>query len=339
MKAIFLTRFGPADKAFELRDIPVPEPGELQVRVRVQGFGINFADVMARKGLYQDCPPLPTVLGYDVCGIVDAVGKNVHHLAPGDRIAAMTRFGGYAEYALTDARACLKIGEELNVAEATALATQFCTAYFCAGEMVNLHEGDKVLIHAAAGGVGTALVQYCLHKGCEVFATAGAPEKIELLRAGGVHHPIQYTTQAFDAVIREKTGGKGVDVIFDSVGAAYFRKGIKVLASGGRMVGFGAAGMSNSRNIFAQIKGAIGFGFYHPALFLMKSKSLIGVNMLRIADDKPDLLQHCFQQVGRLYEQKIFRPVTGKIFPAEQIADAHNFLESRRSIGKTAVIF
>lgn len=339
MKAIFLVRFGAADRAFELREVPVPEPGELQVRVRVQGFGLNFADVMARKGLYQDCPPLPTVLGYDVCGVVDAVGKNVHHLAPGDRVTAMTRFGAYAEYALTDARACLKIGEALGVAEATALATQFCTAYYCAGEMVNLREGDKVLIHAAAGGVGTALVQYCLHKGCEIFATAGSAEKTALLRANGVHHPIQYTQEAFDTVIREKTGGKGVDVIFDSVGASYFRKGIKVLASGGRMVGFGAAGMSGSRNIFAQIKGALGFGFYHPALFLMRSKSLIGVNMLRIADDKPDLLQHCFAQVGRLYEQKVFRPAAGRIFPAGEIAAAHTFLESRQSTGKTAVTF
>lgn len=339
MKAIFLTRFGNADRAFELRETPTPVAGDGQVLVRVQGFGLNFADVMARRGVYQDCPPLPAVLGYDVCGIIEAVGAGVSKLQPGDRVTAMTRFGAYAAYAVAEARACLKIGDHLNTAEATALATQCCTAYFCAAEMVNLHAGDKVLVHAGAGGVGSALVQYCLYKGCEIFATAGSPEKIALLKANGVHHPIQYTTEAFDQVIRKQTNGKGVDVIFDSVGARYFRKGIGILASGGRMVGFGAADMSGSRNIFAQIKGALGFGFYHPALFLMKSRSLIGVNMLRIADDKPEMMQRCFEQVGRLYEEKVFRPVTGRIFKADDIAAAHAFLESRKSVGKIAVEF
>lgn len=339
MKAIFLTRFGTAGQAFELRETAIPVPGPRQVLIKVQGFGLNFADVMARKGLYQDCPPRPAILGYDVCGIVEAVGEGVAKVAPGDRVAAMTRFGGYAEYALSDVRACMKIGPELNTAEATALATQYCTAYFCAAEMVNLHEGDKVLIHAGAGGVGTALIQYCRYKGCEIFATAGSEAKVALLRQYGVQHPIQYTKQAFDKVIREKTQGKGVDVIFDSVGARYFRKGIRSLASGGRMVGFGAADMSGSRNIFSQIKGALGFGFYHPAQFLMSARSLIGVNMLRIADDKPEMMERCFTAVGALYREGVFRPVTGKIFPYTRIADAHAFLESRQSVGKIAIEF
>ena len=149
--------------------------------------------------------------------------------------------------------------------------------------------------------------------------------------------PIAYREVDFAKIIAEKTNGRGIDVIFDSVGAKYFRKGIKALASGGRMVGFGAADMSGSRNIFAQLKGAIGFGIYHPALFLMKSKSIIGVNMLRIADDKPEVMQRCFKNVYKLYQEGVFRPHEGKVFAASEIAAAHEFLESRKSIGKVAV--
>lgn len=337
MKAIYVVKHGAAKEAFAIREIEKPIPAANQVLVKVQGFGLNFADVMARKGMYRDAPPMPSLLGYDVCGTIDTVGKEVTHLKAGDRVAGLTRFGGYAEYAALDSRACVKIDENMNTAEATALATQYCTAWYSAAEMVNLYAGDKVLIHAAAGGVGTALVQYCVHKGCEIFATAGSESKLELLRKAGVQHPINYTTEQFDEVIREKTNGQGVDVIFDSVGAGYFKKGVKSLAAGGRIVGFGAADMSGSKNIFAQIKGGLAFGIYHPAQFLMSSKALIGVNMLRIADNKPQVLQRCFENVIRLYREGVFRPVTGKIFSVTQIAEAHEYLESRKSVGKISV--
>lgn len=337
MKAIFLTKTGVAKNAFEQRETPIPEPKAGEVLVKVQGFGLNFADVMARKGQYQDAPPLPSILGYDVCGFIESVGADVKHLSKGNRVAGMTRFGGYAEYAVLDARACVKINDSMNSAEATALATQYCTAYYSAAEVVNLHKGDKVLIHAAAGGVGTALVQYCKHKGCEIFGTAGSEAKLKLLKENGVHHPINYTTEQFDEQILKLTDGKGVDVIFDSIGASYFKKGIKVLAAGGRIVGFGAADMSDAGNIFVTLKRGLGFGIYHPAEFLMSSKALIGVNMLRIADNKPEVLQRCFENVIRLYNEKVFQPVTGKIFKVSEIADAHEYLEMRKSIGKIAV--
>lgn len=337
MKAIYLVKNGSAKEAFAVRETEIPTPASDQVLVKVQGFGLNFADIMARKGMYRDAPPMPSILGYDVCGTIEAVGKEVTHLKIGDRVAGMTRFGGYAEYAVLDSRACVKIDENISTAEATALATQYCTAWYSAAEMVNLYAGDKVLIHAAAGGVGTALVQYCVHKGCEIFATAGSESKLELLRKAGVQHPINYTTEQFDEVIREKTNRQGVDVIFDSVGAGYFKKGVKSLAAGGRIVGFGAADMSGSKNIFAQIKGGLAFGIYHPAQFLMSSKALIGVNMLRIADNKPQVLQRCFENVIRLYREGVFRPVTGKIFSVTQIAEAHEYLESRKSVGKISV--
>jgi len=336
MKGIYIVKHGNADEAFEVRETakPVPKPGE--VLVKVEGFGLNFADVMARKGMYQDAPPIPSLIGYDVVGRVERVGSNVKHLLEGDRVTALTRFGGYAEYALTDARAAAKISDHISIPEATALTTQYCTAYYCAAEMVNLFEGDRVLIHSAAGGVGSALLQYAKYKKCEIFATTGSPSKVEMLKQMGAQHVIDTSKIEFEDYLEETTKGDGIDVIFDAVGADYIRKGIGALASGGRIVCYGAAQMSDSTNIFSKIAKGLQFGIYHPAQFMMNSKSLIGVNMLKIADNKPEVLKRCLENVVRLVEEGVFKPQEGKVFKASDIAEAHKFLESRKSTGKVA---
>ena len=166
MKAAVLVKNGAASTAFEMQEVPKPiaKPGE--VLIKVAAFGLNFADVMARKGLYKEAPPLPCILGYDVAGIIDAVGEGVLTLKIGDRVTAMTRFGGYAEYAVTNARAVAIIPDYLPLTTATALATQYCTAVYAAAELVNLYPGDKVLVQSGAGGVGSALIQYAQYKQC-----------------------------------------------------------------------------------------------------------------------------------------------------------------------------
>ena len=158
MRAMYLVRTGDAAQAFELREAPTPEPGTGQVRVAVEGFGLNYADVSARQGLYQDAPPMPSVIGYEVVGRIDAVGADVQDLNVGQRVTALTRFGGYATHALTDARAVAPIAEDMDVGMAAALPTQGCTAYYMAEEMVRLHPGDHVLVHAAAGTSAAQLV-------------------------------------------------------------------------------------------------------------------------------------------------------------------------------------
>lgn len=336
MRAIYLVKHGGADEAFEIRETPMPVPKPGEVLIKTEGFGLNFADVMARKGMYKEAPALPGLIGYDVCGTVERVGSSVTNLAEGDRVTALTRFGGYAEYALTDARAVAKIPANINVAEATALTTQYCTAYYCAAEMVNLFAGDKVLIHSAAGGVGTALMQYAKYKRCEIFATTGSGSKVELLNQLGANHVIDTSKEEFDAYIDEQTNGDGVDVIFDAVGADFIRRGIRILAPGGRIICYGAAQMSDSANVLFQLTKAIQFGIYHPAQFMMNSKSLIGVNMLRIADGKPNIIRRCLENVVRLVDEGVFKPQGGKIFKAEDIAEAHKYLEQRKSTGKVA---
>jgi len=339
MKAIYIVKHGSADNSFEFRDVPKPEPRAGEVLVKVEGFGLNFADIMARKGMYKDAPPLPSLIGYDVCGTVEQTGTGVTNFTKGQRVTAMTRFGGYAQYAITDARAATLIPDNLSAVEATALTTQYCTAYYCAAEMVNLFAGNKVLIHSAAGGVGTGLMQYAKYKGCEIFATTGSSSKVELIKQLGADHVIDTSKVAFDDYINKATNGGGVDAIFDAVGADFIRRGIKILAPGGRIVCYGAAQMSDSGNVFFQLNKAIQFGIYHPAIFMMSSKSLIGVNMLKIADGKPLVIKRCLENVVRLIEEGVFKPLGGKTFKATEIVEAHKFLESRKSSGKVVCIW
>ena len=336
MKAILLIKTGNAATAFEIREVEKPSPQDGEVLIKVKAFGLNFADVMARNGMYKEAPPLPAILGYDVAGIVEAIGNHVLNVKVGDRVTAMTRFGGYAAYAVTKASAVTVIPDSIDFAAATALTTQYCTAYYAAAEMMNLHAGDKVLIQSGAGGVGTALIQYAKYKQCEIFATAGSEAKLNYLYSIGVHHPINYVTQDFEKEINLLTTGKGVDAIFDAVGGLSVKKGFRLLAPGGRIACYGAASMSG-KNLLGKLKSALQFGFYHPVMMISPSKSMIGINMLRIADNKSDILQRCLEAVILLAEKGIFAPMVSKVFHAEEIAKAHDYLGNRDSMGKVVL--
>jgi NADPH2:quinone reductase len=157
-----------------------------------------------------------------------------------------------------------------------------------------------------------------------------------MLRDAGVHHPINYVKDDFEAVIKQTTGGGGVDVIWDAVGGSNVKKGFRSLASGGRIVCYGASGITD-QNIFGKINTLLGFGIYHPLQFMNTSKALIGVNMLRIADNKPLVLKRCLDNVIKLYEAGTFQPQVGKVFPVSQIGEAHAYLEGRKSTGKITV--
>ncbi|MGD1845900.1 MAG: zinc-binding alcohol dehydrogenase family protein [Salibacteraceae bacterium] len=339
MKAQVLVQNGSADQAFELQDRPTPEPGPGQVRIKVECFGLNFADVMARQGLYRDAPPLPSVLGYEVVGTLDQLGEGVVGIAEGQRVVAFTRFGGYAEYALTDSRDIAPVSEAMDGAQATALATQYGTAYFCACEMTRLFPGDKVLVQAAAGGVGTALVQLAKHAGCEVYGTAGGPEKVDYLRKIGVDHPIDYQKQDFYELIAQMHTQPALDVVFDSIGGTTYSKGLKLLNAGGRMVSFGAAKRSGNGGFLSTLKLMWCCGIVLPVQLIMHSRAAIGVNMLRIADKKPEVLQRVMQAVVDLYNEGVLEPQVGGKFPVEELANAHHLLETRKTTGKVAIFW
>lgn len=339
MRAVVLTKFGTPEEAFSIQERPMPEPQAHEIRVKVEAFGLNFADVMARQGLYQDCPPLPTVLGYEVVGTVDAKGADVQGFELGQRVVSLTRFGAYAEYAVADARAAAVIPEDMDYAEATALATQYGTAYFCAEYVTRLHQGEHVLIQAAAGGVGTALVQLAKRRGCIVYGTAGSDEKIEYLRSLGVDYPINYRKEEFDDFVKKQSGEEALDVVFDSLGGNAVKRARKLLKKGtGRIICYGAASRSGKgKGILGDLKLVAGFGILPLVELLLKSQGVIGVNMLRVADNRPEALQHCMQAVVDLVTAGELKPTVGGRYTIDQLNEAHAYLEGRKSIGKIAV--
>lgn len=339
MKAAHLVKYGPSESAFEVRNLDKPSPTANQVLIKVEGFGLNFADVMARLGLYKAAPPLPAVLGYDVVGRVEACGSNVKHLVQGDRVVALTKFGGYAEFAIAEEEVVVKIPETMAPGEAVALATQYCTAYFLALKMANIQKGETVLIHAAAGGVGTALTQMALHKQCTVLGTCSSSKKIEYLKSNGVHHPINYLESDFEISVRSIVGDDGVDVVFDPVGGKSVKKGFRLLGTGGRICTFGASSMNKTKSIFGKLRVLAQFGIYHPIQFLSNSKGMIGVNMLSVAEAHPAKIGNAMHEVVQWHREGIVKPHVGGEYRINQLAEAHQFLQSRKSIGKIVVMW
>lgn len=336
MKAIQLVRNSSANTSFKLVNLPDPQPAEDEILIKVSCFGLNFADVMIRRGLYDGAPKLPSVIGFDAVGTVESAGINAAQFKPGDRVLCLTRFGAYAEYLTTKANAAVLIPSNISNSKATALATQYCTAYYAAAELVQLHAGDHVLIQAGAGGLGTALIQWAKHKDCIIYATAGSDDKITYLKSIGVDHPINYKKFNFVEEIKKINSNKGIDVIFDGIGGSGVRKGISCLASGGRMVCHGASGFIG-KNLLQKLTVFFQFGLYHPVQFMMPSKSLIGINMMCLANDKPEFIQYLLQQVMHFAALGVFDPMVCAVFPVDKIAEAHDLLEHRKSIGKIAV--
>ena len=309
-----------------------------EVLIKTETFGLNFADVMARRGLYKDAPPLPCVLGYEVVGRITAKGANVQDFQEGQKVVAFTRFGGYAEYAKTNANGATVIPDDMDNGVATALSTQYCTAYHAAYDMANIKEGEIILIHAAAGGVGIALLQLAKRKACKVIGTAGSEEKIQFLKNAGIDFAINYREVDFEVEIPKLLGKGKPDVIFDPIGGKSFKKSKNLLNYGGRIVTYGASDqLTRGKGMISGLKLLFGFGFMHPVSLLMKSTGVLGVNMLRIADHKPEVLRRALENVVGLASINEIKPFVGKEYKAEDIAEAHEFLESRKSIGKIAL--
>ncbi len=340
MKAYFLTKFGTPDAAFELRDVPVPEPKPNQVLIRVEAFGLNFADVLARKGLYPEVPPRPCIIGYDVVGRVEAVGAEADPTLKGKRVTALTRFGGYAEYAATDYRAVAPIPDDYPAEKAVALGTQYTTARVCMAEHMRLREGDRVLVHAAAGGVGIALCQMAVNAGAEVFGTAGSAEKLDFLRTLGVQHPVNYRESDYAEVIASKLDGARLDATFNSLAGKSVPKDLKLLGSGGKLIIFGAASRVGKKGgLFSSIGMLLKTGFVSPISLIMRSKAVVGVNILKLGDYKPALVAEAMHAVAAQAAEGALDPVSGGKFSHTRLGEAHAALENRGTVGKLSVFW
>lgn len=336
MRAWTLTAHGDPHRVLALREHPAPVPAAGQVLIRCEGFGLNYADVMAVRSLYREAPPLPSVLGYEVVGTVERLGEGVPQELLGQRVVAMTRFGGYAEQAVTDHRACAVIPNDLPLGEAAALATQGCTAWYAARVLCPLRRGERVLVHSAAGGVGQLLVQLALHAGCTVFAFASGAEKIRHLQALGVQHAIDRSRSDHRAQLERALNGARLDVSFNAVGGASFKADMRVLGSGGRIVLYGGA-QRGALGAFGTLRFVWQMGVTVPILLMMKSRSLLGINMLRISEDKPDLLGECLHGVVEAHRTGILRPHVHAEFAAAELPAAHAALAGGATLGKVVV--
>ena len=248
MRTVVITRHGPPE-VLEVQERPDPRPGHGDLLIEVRACGINFADLMARMGLYPDAPKPPCVVGYEVAGTVAAVGDGVDRFAVGDRVAAPVRFGGYAELVVTGAAGAFALPERLSFEAGAAIPVNYATAWEAIVRAGNLRPGERVLIHSAGGGVGIAATQLAKHAGAEVWGTA-SPGKHEAIRGFGVDHPLDYTTSGWER------GLPAFDLVMDAIGGSSFRRSYKLLRAGGRLVCFGASGLvaGAERNLVAAAK-------------------------------------------------------------------------------------
>ena len=338
MRSVWIPKPGPPE-VLEVRDGPDPAPAHGQVLIRVRASGVNFADVSARMGFYPDAPPRPCVVGYEVSGLVEKLGAGVDPasgLAVEQRVVALTRFGGYAEAVAVPAAQVFPMPAAMSFEEAAAIPVNYLTAVLMLYRFGNLRAGEKVLVHAAAGGVGMAAIQLCRAVGAEVIGTASA-SKHAFLRECGVAHCIDYRTEDFEQGVMRVTGGRGVDVAIDATGA--FRKSYRCLAPLGRLVCFGlssaSAGMEPSR--LRALLSIAKLPFFHPIKLMNDNKAVIGVNLGHLWDHI-DMLRR--EMLGLLdgYEKGTIKPVVGKTFPLIEAAAAHRYMQERKNVGKVVLV-
>lgn len=342
MRAVVLTGTG-GPEVLKVQERPDPLPGPGEVRVAVRAAGVNFADTMARTGLYPDAPKPPCVLGYEIAGEIDAVGEGVTDRRVGERVMGGTRFGGQAELVTVPAAQVLPMPDGLSFEQAAAFPVNYGTAYAALILMGGLREGDSVLIHAAAGGVGIAATQIARNAGAEIFGTA-SPQKHDAIRAQGVDHPIDYRNQDFEAEVMRITGGKGVDLAIDALGPASFRKDYRLLRAGGRLVMYGLseASRDGGRSIPAALRSLLTMPtatmpWWKSLALMNENKGIFGLNMLHWWDREGDL-DRVTEPLTADLESGRLQPVVAEAFPFERAGEAHEFIGQRRNVGKVVLL-
>lgn len=321
MKAVLVSEPGGPEK-LQLLDVPDPIPGAAEITIDIHASALNRADLLQRRGLYPPPPGTTDILGMECAGVVSALGAGCSGTyRVGDRVMALLGGGGYAERVVIPEALAMKIPDALSFEQAAAIPEAFLTAHevlFAAGQLA---ASDSVLIHAAAGGVGSAAVQLALRAGARVFATAGGPTKCNWARTLGAHVVIDYKAGDFAAVVKRESAGRGVDVILDFVGAAYAEQHGACLAARGRHVVIGVLGGAQA---------SINLG-----RLLQKRQSLLGVVMRsRSVLEKVELTRAFVRTTLPLFADGRLRPLVDSVFPLADVARAHQRMEANENLGK-----
>ena len=318
MKAIVVEEAGGPEKLV-LRDVAEPEVGRSRVLVDIRATALNRADLLQRRGLYPPPPGASEILGLECAGVVSQVGEGVRAVRPGDRVMALLPGGGYAERVVIHERMAMPLPHSMSFAEAAAIPEAFLTAIEALFHRAQLETGQTVLIHGAAGGVGSAAVQLAHGHGAKVIATASNGDKLAKVKELGADLLINHKAQDFAAVIQEQ--GLAVDVILDSVGAAYWPKHAGLLANNGRLIVLGLLGGAKVEVDFSTL--------------LRKQLQLVGIVMRsRELIDKILMTQRFISETLPLFEQGLLKPVVDSVFPLAQARQAHERMEKNENIGK-----
>jgi NADPH:quinone reductase-like Zn-dependent oxidoreductase len=335
MRQVVIPRHG-GPEVFEVRDAPEPVPGDGEVRIRVRAAGVNFADILARIGLYPDAPKPPIVVGYEVAGIIDAAGANVTMLHEGDRVVALTRFGGYSDSVVVPVSQAFRFPDQLSDAEAAAVPVTYLTAAIALYRVAAVTAGETVLVHNAGGGLGIAATQLANLRRATVIGTASAA-KHDALRSFGVEHAIDYRHADVEAEVKTLTRGRGVDVILDPIGGASFLASYRMLAPLGRLIMLGVSSMaSERRNPWRVFRSWWTMPSFNPLSLINRNRGVFGLNVGHLWDERRALQPLMDLLLTELSAGRL-QPVVAKTFPLDRAADAHRFIQSRANIGKVVL--
>lgn len=332
MRAVVITRHG-GPEVLEVQERPAPDrPLGGQVAIDVKAAGLNFAELMARVGFYPDAPKTPCVVGYEVAGVVAAVGPGVEDIQEGDRVLAGIQFGGQAEQVVVKASDVVPLPDHLSFEEGAAIPVNYSTAWAGLIRYGSLQPGERVLIHAAAGGVGIAATQIAKRHGAEIYGTASA-SKHAAIREQGVAHPVDYRQDGWERDLPK------FDLVMDAIGGPSFRTSYKLLRPGGRVVCFGASSvMSGDKRSYATaLRSVVRMPRFNLMKQMSESKAVIGLNMLSLWKEY-GTLDPWIEPLRALIDDRTIRPVVAEAFPFERAGDAHRMLAERRNVGKVVLV-
>lgn len=338
MRSVVITKHG-SPEVLKIQEAPDPVPGKGQVRLRVQAAGVNFADIAARVGLYPDAPNPPCVVGYEVGGVVDAVGAEVTGWREGDRAFAITRFGGYASAVCVPAASVFPLSPGMTAEEGAAFPVGFLTAHHLLHWAGQLRPRERLLIHQAAGGVGTCVVQLAKLLDAEIFGTASVGKHARL-RELGVAHPIDYHTVDPAEEIVRIAGERSIHLALDPIGNASWRRSYQLLAPGGRLLMFGFSSMvpGEQRNLVRAVWDLATTPRFTPLDLMTDNRTVGGVNMGALWDH-PGVIRPQMDVLQALWQAGTIRPLLDRSFPAEEAPEAHRYVQQGKNFGKVVLTF
>jgi NADPH:quinone reductase-like Zn-dependent oxidoreductase len=337
MRQIVTTKNG-GTEVLKVQESPDPQAKPGDVVVNVRAAGLNFADIMARQGLYPDGPAKPCVMGYEIAGVVESVGETVDRSLIGKPVVAMTRFGGQSEKVVVQERQLFPKPESLSFEEAAAVPVNYLTAWALLVVMGGLRKGESVLIHNAGGGVGLAALDIAKHIGATTYGTA-SPGKHDFLRERGLDHPIDYRNQDWLPALKQMTEGRGVELVIDPIGGGHWKKSYKALRTTGRlgMFGVSTASANGLKGKLKMVKAAAQMPRFHPLGLLGKNRGVFGLNLGHMWHE-PEKVAEWVQEIMQGIKDGWIQPHVDKVFPFDQAGAAHAYMEARKNIGKVVLV-